>query len=104
MAFHDLALIRTDDEGQALKLGLLASSEDGYALLCKTMSAQHLEEALYTLGIESIQRTETPGILALHFAIQGQPGQGTQRSDWIASIEGAFGVLLKGLKHRMSIG
>jgi len=67
MNFCEGASIRTDDEGQAVTITLLASSEEWYALLCETLSAERLQEALSPLGVEGAVRAETPGILALRF-------------------------------------
>lgn len=85
----DLAHGRSGDKGDTCNIGIVAYDADGYAELCRHLSAERVQEHFGPLVRGTVTRYELPNIHALNFVCTGAlDGGGTMslRSDHLGKV------------------
>lgn len=89
MRVGDLAHGRSGDKGDTCNVGLVAYTDEGYAVLLREVTAERVAEHFGDLVLGTVTRYELPGIRSLNFVLTGAlDGGGTMslRSDHLGKV------------------
>jgi len=71
MKVADLAHGRSGDKGDICNVGIVAYDDDGYAVLCRELTAERVKARYGDLVRGTVTRYELPNIRALNFVLTG---------------------------------
>lgn len=71
MKVADLAHGRSGDKGDICNVGIVAYDDDGYAVLCRELTAERVKAHYGDLVRGTVTRYELPNIRALNFVLTG---------------------------------
>lgn len=71
MKLQELAYARSGDKGNNSNIGVIAYTEEGYALLKEKLTEQRVAKFFHALGCSSVVRYELPNLLAFNFVLKG---------------------------------
>ena len=77
---REIAYARSGDKGCSANIGVIAYTEQGYALLKEHLTAAKVEDFFKTLGVRRTTRYELPNLWALNFVLEGILAGGGSRS------------------------
>lgn len=89
MRVGDLAHGRSGDKGDTCNVGLVAYTDEGYAVLLREVTPERVAEHFGDLVLATVTRYELPGIRSLNFVLTGAlDGGGTMslRSDHLGKV------------------
>lgn len=89
MRVGDLAHGRSGDKGDTCNVGLVAYTDEGYAVLLREVTPERVAEHFGDLVLGTVTRYELPGIRSLNFVLTGAlDGGGTMslRSDHLGKV------------------
>lgn len=65
----ELATVRSGDKGNHANLGVIAASDEAYALLCQELTSERVLEFFAGWGATRVERFELPLVRALNFVL-----------------------------------
>lgn len=80
IALAKIAYARSGDKGSSANIGVIAYTEQGYALLKEHLTAAIVEKFFQQLGMRQARRYELPNLWALNFVLEGVLAGGGSRS------------------------
>ena len=80
VAVADLAFARSGDKGDASNVGVVARSEECYAVLKKYLTVERVKSHFREICRGAVERYELPNILALNFILHDSLGGGGSES------------------------
>lgn len=76
----EIAHARSGDKGNHSNVGVIAYTEQGYAFLRDTLTAERVAQFFAGLGSTKVERFELPRVWALNFLLYNALGGGASRS------------------------
>jgi len=99
----DIAHARSGDKGAAATLGIFAYTEDGYAFLRDTLTAERVEAFFKPMGCEKVKRYEVPNLNTLNFVLPEVLAGGGSRSLRVDAQGKAVGQVALEMEMEMEI-
>lgn len=90
----EIAYARSGDKGASANVGVIAKTEECYAVMLERLTAACVAEFLRPLGARSVTRFELPNLGALNFVLEGVLAGGGSRSLRIDAQGKALGQAL----------
>jgi len=76
----EIAYARSGDKGSSANIGVIAKTEESYAVMVEHLTAARVAEFFGPMGTRSVTRFELPNLEALNFVLEGVLAGGGSRS------------------------
>jgi hypothetical protein len=90
----EIAYARSGDKGSSANIGIIAKTEECYAMMLEHLTAAHVAEFLGPMGARGVTRFELLNLAALNFVLEGVLAGGGSRSLRIDAQGKALGQAL----------
>lgn len=94
----EVAHARSGDKGNHANIGVVAYTSEGFAFLCRELTAERVQQFFQTLGVREVERFELPRVDALNYLLRDALGGGASGSLRIDSQGKALGQAILELR------
>ncbi len=95
---YDIAHARAGDKGNTSSIAVIAYDDDGWQTLCRSLTAERVEQAFAHLGAGKVRRYQVTSLRALNFVIPNVLAGGVTRSLRLDPHGKTFSSLMLGIE------